>query len=153
MSHVESWSEEHFPLAKGNTNIHTVRRAHTYIERSLSLSRTEEHLLFNWWPSKCQEDQQWQKGAVRGSEKEKKARGVETSGEEPSKSLCWIIDPPSLSVHESIHDVYCCLSKMHEILEGLLYRWCMDYSSKYCLMIRLIPTGWYTMMLQVPAAE
>lgn len=45
MSHVESWSEEHFPLAKGNTNIHTVRRAHTYIERSLSLSLSHRGTL------------------------------------------------------------------------------------------------------------
>lgn len=56
------------------------------------------------------------RGSVKGWKRarEGKPKGPETSREKSSKSLCWIIDPPSLPTHRSIHYAYSHLSKCKE---------------------------------------
>lgn len=56
------------------------------------------------------------RGSVKGCKRvrEEKPEGPETSREKPSKSLCWIIDPPSLPTYRSIHYAYSHLSKCME---------------------------------------
>lgn len=53
--------------------------------------------------------------------REEKPEGPETPREKPSKSLCWIIDPLSLSlpIYKSIHYAYRYLSKCMKYLRGL----------------------------------
>lgn len=49
-------------------------------------------------------------GSVEAGKSSKGVReeNPETSGEKPSKSLCWIIDPPSFPIHKSTQDVCSC---------------------------------------------